>query len=122
MIPNTTMATKKKSAPKLRGYGERTDDEKRRALLTDAGLAPPLTAWQFGKLYDLERLAADSELAPSTLRRVLLGLHGKEPIESLSAIATLPRWRSVDGAPTDLAGWRALWAAAHREAEVGQDD
>lgn len=122
MIPNTMASKKKSPAGKLRGYGERTDDEKRRSLLTDAGLAPPLTAWQLGKLYDLERLAADSELAPSTLRRVLLGLHGKEPIQSLSAIASLPRWRSVDGAPTDLAGWRALWAAAHKEAEVDQDE
>lgn len=116
------MGTKKNSAPKLRGYRQKTDDERRREVLVDAGMPPPLTAWQLGKLYDLERLAADSELAPSTLRRVLLGLHGKEPIQSLSAIASLPRWRTVAGAPTDLTGWRALWAAAHKEAEVDQGE
>lgn len=116
------MATKKNSAPKLRGYRQKTDDERRREVLVDAGMPPPLTAWQLGKLYGLEQLASDSELAPSTLRRVLLGLHGKEPIQSLSAIASLPRWRTVAGAPTDLTGWRALWAAAHKEAEVDQGE
>lgn len=77
---------------------------------------PPLTAWQLGKLYGLEKLAIDAELAPSTLRRVLQGLHNREPIESLAVLAGLPGWRKVGGAPTTLDGWRALWAAAHAQA------
>jgi len=81
--------------------------------------APPLTAWQFGQLYGLERLSADSELAPSTLRRVLLGIHNREPIESLAVLAGLTGWRKVPGAPTTLDGWRALWAIA-RAAHVDE--
>lgn len=109
----TTMATKKQ-----RGYRPRDENDRRREVLQDAGLEPPpLSAWQMAKLYDLEKLAADAEMAPSTLRRVLLGLHEREPIASLAAIAGLPGWRKVPGAPTDLAGWRSLWAVARREAE-----
>ena len=113
------MAAKKKTkqaAPRLRGYGERTTDEKRDEALTNVGLAPPaLTAYQLGQLYGLEELAHDADLAPHTLRRVLMGEHGKEPVDDLYKIANAPGWKRVKEAPTSFTAWRLLWDRAHND-------
>ena len=84
----------------------------------DGDFRSTLNPMQWGELFGLAKLAEATSIPDTTLRRVLLGMHQREPLLQLDRIASATQaWcrlrPKVEGAPCSLAAWRFLWQRQH---------